>query len=340
MSRDPLSRRLRLGFVALTDAAPLIQAYEQGLYAARGLDVELVRQASWPALRDAVLDGTLHAAHCLATLPYSVAAGLTGEPGRRLPIVMTLSTGGQAVTLGMSLADPRFGDPAGADEALRELAGARRLTLAMTYPGGTHDLLLRAWLERAGVDPAGLDLIPIPPAQMVANLRGGTMDGFCAGEPWNAVAAERGDGFTAITSGEILPGDPEKVLVANAAALARRREELRAVVDATAEACRALDDPAARPAAAQVLAARRYVNAPAEPIAARLSGAYPRGGGLAPEGRRELAVAFHAADGGNAPDPGHGMRTLARLRAWGMARAEVDDERLVAELVVDLTPAG
>jgi len=325
---------LRVGFVALTDAAPVIVAHEHGHYAARGLAVRLVKLASWPALRDAVLAGELDAAHCLASLPFSVAAGVTGRPGQRLPIAMALSAQGQAITLSAALADPAFADPATAGAALAERAAGRRLTLAMTYPGGTHDIWLRYWLMASGIDMSSLDIIPIPPAQMVANLRGGTMDGFSAGEPWNAVAAEGGAGFTAITTADIAPALPEKALVVNPATLARRPGEVRELVAATLGCCRLLDDPAARRDVAQVLGARRYVNAPWPAIERRLLGRYPRGGGLPPEERVERAVAFHRGGAVNAPRRAHALWFIAQLRRMGLARGRVDAGRLVADLVL------
>lgn len=104
---------MRVGFVALTDAAPVIVGAECGFYRERGLDVELVKQASWPALRDAVLGGELDAAHCLSSLPFSVATGISGRPDQRLPVVMVLNSDGQAITLGSALGGEGFGSPGG-----------------------------------------------------------------------------------------------------------------------------------------------------------------------------------------------------------------------------------
>ena len=324
---------LRVGFVALSDAAPLVVAYEEGRYSARGLRVELVKQASWPALRDAVLGGEVDAAHCLASLPFSVMGGVTGRRDQRLPIVMILSAGGQAITLSRALADPGFADPATAGAVLASHAASRRLTLAMTYPGGTHDIWLRYWLQASGIDDAAIDIIPIPPAQMVANLRGGTMDGFSAGEPWNGVAAERGVGFTAITSGDIFPDHPEKALVVNERTLRTRLGEVRELMGATLSACADLDEPATRGRVAQWLGARRYVNAPAAQIGRRLEGRYPRGGGLAPERRGEGIVRFHAGGRVNAPRRAHALWFTAQLRRLGLAPGPIDHEALADALV-------
>ena len=120
---------MRIGFVALTDAAPVVMAQALGLYAERGLRVELVKQASWPAVRDALLAGDLDAAHCLSSLPFSVAAGVTGTADQLLPIVMILNANGQAVTLAAAMADDRYDTPAANLQAIHHIIEARRVEL-------------------------------------------------------------------------------------------------------------------------------------------------------------------------------------------------------------------
>lgn len=320
---------MRVGFVALTDAAPLIVAAERGMFAARGLEVELVKQASWPAVRDGVLSGELDAAQCLSSLPFSVAAGITGHAGQLLPIAMVLNAGGQGITVGRHIAPDESG---GADRAaaVAALSRTRRLTFAMTYPGGTHDLWLRRWLRTAGADPADVEIIPIPPAQMVANLRGGTMDGFSAGEPWNAVADDEGAGITVATGDATVPGFPEKVLVVNRDTLAAHPGRVHALVAATLAACRWLDESDRnRVAAAHMMAARRHVNVAADLIAARMRG---RGGPGGP--------VFH--DGGrvNAPRHADGRWILDQFHDLGLTPPVPDPARLVERLTLRDVYAG
>ena len=134
----PSFRKVTLGFIALTDAAPIIMAKELGFYEKRGLDVEVVKQASWPATRDNLLSGQIDGAHCLSTMPFSVASGVSGS-GTGLKIAMILNNNGQAITLNKQLASAGYGGLAEAKAMLDK----REPTLAMTYPGGTHDLWLR-----------------------------------------------------------------------------------------------------------------------------------------------------------------------------------------------------
>ena len=324
---------MRIGFIALTDAAPVIMARALGLYAARGLDVELVKQASWPATRDALLAGDLDAAHCLSSLPFSVAAGVSGRPDQRLPIAMMLNANGQAITLGAGRADLGYRDAAASLAAIADQSGARRLTLAVTYPGGTHDIWVRYWLRAAGVEDGAVDIIPIPPAQMVSNLAAGTMDGFSVGEPWNAVAVGHGTGFTAIATQDVFADHPEKALVLSPRALSGRRAEVREAMGAILQACAWLDVPANRRRAAQVLAAPDHVNAPAVHIESRMLGHYDLGGGLGARTVTDHPLVFHDHGRVNAPRRAHGLWFLAQMRRLGLLRSD-PDYGLVEDLVL------
>src|SRR5688572_9821957 len=136
-------RKVKLGFIALTDCASVVMAKELGFFDEHDLDVTIEKQASWPATRDALLTGQIDGAHALYTLPLSVATGVGGNGSRDLRVAMILNNNGQAITLAKELADAGYGDPEAAGEALAQKKGA---TLAMTFPGGTHDLWLRYWL--------------------------------------------------------------------------------------------------------------------------------------------------------------------------------------------------
>lgn len=325
---------MRVGFVALTDAAPVVMAKALGRYEERGLQVDLVKQASWPAVRDALLAGELDAAHCLAALPFSVAAGVTGRPDQMLPIAMVTNLNGQAITLRADLASVGYSDIATSLATIRGQSRARRLTIAMTYPGGTHDIWLRYWLRAAGVPPDGIDVIPIPPPQTVANMAAGTMDGFSVGEPWNAVAVGHGVGFTAVLSQDVVPGHPEKALVVSPHALRTRRGEVRELIAATIATCAWLDAAAHRRRAVPVLADPAHVNAPPVHIEGRMLGHYHLGGGLGTRIETDHPLTFHDDGRVNSPRRAHGYWFLAQMRRLGLVRAAPDYDRLVESLVL------
>lgn len=200
---------MKIGFIALTDCASIIMAEKLGYFAERDLEVTIEKQANWPGTRDNLLNGQIDAAHCLFSMPLSLATGI-GESGTALKIAMVLNHNGQAITLNKDFASVGYGDLEKAKAALE----SKEPTLAMTFPGGTHDTWLRYWLKATKADQSKVKITPIPPPQMVANMKAGNMDGYCVGEPWNAVAVDEGVGFTHLTTQDIWRFHPEKALVA------------------------------------------------------------------------------------------------------------------------------
>ena len=310
--KDPI--KLTLGFIALTDCAPLVVAKEKGFYEQRGLDVTLVKQASWPATRDNLLSGQIDGAHCLNWMPYSVASGVSGS-GTDLKIAMMLNNNGQAISLKRDLADAGYADLAAAKEVL----DAKPRTLAMTYPGGTHDLWLRYWLRATGADESKTKIIPIPPPQMVANMKVGTMDGFCVGEPWNAVTVAQDIGFTHITTQDIWLHHPEKALVVNAKT-ADNAEALHRLILGTLDACKWLDDLDNRAEAAPIIGAAAYINAPADEIKGRLLGKYDLGAGLGSKDFGGTQMMFFRDGATNAPLKTYGIWGLAQYQRLGLLK--------------------
>lgn len=331
------AEKVRLGFIPLTDCAPLVVAQELGFFRKHGVAVELYKEASWATTRDHLLSGEVAGAHTLFGLPLSVYTGLGGPAGRVIRIALVLNENGQAITLAQRTFAGRVGfkDPEGVGRLVRERAQAGRpLTFAVTFPGGTHDLWLRYFLAAGGVDPTEeVRLTVVPPPQMVANMAVGNMDGFCVGEPWNEVAARQGIGFTGVASQDIWKHHPEKVLAFNAGFLEAYPEKARAILRGVLEAQRWLEEPGNLPKAARLLGQRAYVGADPQAIAARLAGVYELGGGLGRRVYREDRMRFFR--GGQTPFPrkAHAIWFLAQYRRWGMLKAPPDYRGLAETLL-------
>ncbi len=323
-------RKVRLGFISLTDCASLVMAQELGYFAERGLDVSIQKQASWPATRDALLNRQIDGAHALFSLPLSVAAKVGGAGSTALKIAMVLNHNGQAITLNKDFASVGYGDLVKAKAALE----AKNPTLAMTFPGGTHDLWLRYWLRAAKVDTSAVKIIPIPPPQMVANMKVGTMDGFCVGEPWNAVAARQGVGFTHLTTQDLWKGHPEKALVVGERFATEKADDLRDVMAAILKASRWLDDLGNRAEAVKVLAKPKYVNTSPEGIEGRLLGRYDLGAGLPARTYTDDMMRFFDDGAVNAPRRGHALWFLAQYQRLGLVPRIADPEGLVDKIVL------
>ena len=320
---------MKLGFIALTDCASLVLAKELGYFTARNLDVTLEKQASWPALRDALVNGQIDGAHCLYSMPAALAS-IGNQPDHPLRIAMMLNRNGQAITLNAKDFDGvGYGDLAG----LKAKLEAKPDKLAMTYPGGTHDLWLRYVLKAAKYEPKADQVIPIPPPQMVANMTAGTMSGYCVGEPWNAKAVTDNVGFTFITSQDIWQDHPEKALVVGAK-LTADVDTLGDVMAAVLQAGKWLDEPENRKKAATTLAAESYVNTPAANIEGRLTGKYDLGGKLGSKDFAGRQMQFFQGGTVNAPKRSHTIWALAQYQRFGLLKAAPDYTVLADKLVL------
>lgn len=266
-----------MGFVALTDAAPFAVAETNGLFAEQGIQVELHREIGWATIRDKIIYGELDAAHAPAPMLWSAQLGINCPPVDVLT-ALVLNLHGNALTLSRVLWNAGIRD----DAALRTLARERRrrqpLTFGVVFPYSSHHLLLREWLKSAGIDPErDVRIVVVPPAQMFRNLSAGTIDGFCAGEPWNSLSIREGVGWCRICSAIQQPGHVEKVLMVTRQFAETRAAEHAALVRALAAACAWCDEPQHREPLAELLSGSRYLNTPSRIIAPALTGRFDYG---------------------------------------------------------------
>ncbi|MBI1759829.1 MAG: ABC transporter substrate-binding protein [Acidobacteria bacterium] len=328
------TNKIKIGFIPLTDCASVVMAHELGLYKKHGLDVEVTREASWATIRDKVLSGDLHGAHCLFGMPFSVYTGVGGAAGSEMHVAMILNNNGQAITLAKDFCPTVGFREVGKVKATVEAMKAKKtVTFAMTFPGGTHDLWLRYWLAAAGVDQKAVKVITIPPPQMVANMKVGNMDGYCVGEPWNGVAVQQAIGTTHIASQDIWKHHPEKALVVNKAFSTTRRDELKAVMKAVLEASIWLDDVNNRKQAAAVIGKPSYVNAPPEVIEARLRGEYDLGCDRKHTYTDDYML-FHRGGQTNFPRKAHAIWFMAQYKRFGYLTAAPDYKGIADKLIL------
>lgn len=321
-SDAPEKSALNLGFMALSDAASLIVAATQGFAQPYGLTLNLHRQSSWATLRDRLLNGELDAAHCLYGLVYGVQLGIGGGAATDMAVLMGLCQNGQAINLSAALQR----DGVTCADALRQLVlqqGAR-LTLAHTFPTGTHALWLYYWLASLSIHPLrDVDTQVVPPAQMVEHLRAGRIDGFCAGGPWGAHAIDEGMGFTVATSQAIWPDHPEKVLATTRAFVEECPNAARALVMSLLDASRFIEaSEENRRSTARLISGADYVDAPLASIEPRLLGHYQDGLGHA--WKDAHALRFHGDGAANQPWLSDGLWFMTQFRRWGLLRDDPD----------------
>jgi nitrate/nitrite transport system substrate-binding protein len=283
----PEITKATLGFIALSDAGPLFVAKEKGLFAKYGMpDVQVAKQASWGATRDNLVLGSegngIDGAHILTPMPYLISAGKVTQNNVPTPmyILARLNLDGQAISIAKEYADLKLGTNAGPLKAALEKkkASGKAVKAAMTFPGGTHDLWLRYWLAAGGIDPdKDIETIVVPPPQMVANMKVGTMDCFCVGEPWNLQLIHQGIGYTALTTGELWNNHPEKALGMRAAYVDKYPNAAKAILMAVMEAQQWADKAENKAELAAIMSKRQWMNCPAADILDRTSGKYDYG---------------------------------------------------------------
>ena len=330
----------KLGFIALTDSAALIVAKEKGLFAKHGVpDVEVLKQASWGATRDnLVLGGAangIDGAHILTPMPYLISTGMVTQNNQPLPmsIVARLNLDSQGISVSQEYKDAGAGLDAAPlkDVFAAKKASGKDVTVAMTFPGGTHDLWLRYWLAAGGIDPnSDVTTIVVPPPQMVANMKVGNMDAFCVGEPWNEQLVNQGIGFTATTTGELWKGHPEKALALRNDFIEANPNATRAILMAAMEAAQWADDFANKEELATILGKRSWFNVPPKDVLGRLKGDINYGNGRVATATG-LEMKFWK-DHASYPFKSHDAWFLTEDIRWGYLPGDTDIKALVDQV--------
>ena len=339
------SPTLRIGYVPLTDAAPLVVADALDLFAAAGVRVVLSPERAWASVRDKLAFGALDGSHLLAPMAVALAAGVGGLR-RRLDVTLRLGLNGNAIVLSHALADAvappshaaGFAPPLAAAAfaaALHARAedGLPPPTLAVVFAHSSHNYLLREWLASGGLDPDhDVRLVVVPPPRMARALAEGAIEGFCAGEPWGSHAIAEGAGRYALSTGDIWPNHPEKILAFAEGVAAREPDAVIAATAAVIEAQRWLDDPANHAAAVALLAERAFPGVAPSTIAAALAGciAAPPGGSVLP---LDFPLAYDAA---TPPSADTAARWFADMRRWGHLPAAATEAEARASWRPDL----
>lgn len=349
----PEKDELTIGFIKLTDMAPIAIAYENGYFEEEGLYVTIESQANWKVLLDGVIDGRLDGAHMLAGQPLAAAIGFGTEAHIITPLSMDLNGNGITVSNDIwkemkphiaKMHDGRPVHPIGAG-ALKPVvdqynAAGKPFRMGMVFPVSTHNYELRYWLAAGGIHPGyyaphkgdisgqtGADalLSVTPPPQMPATLEAGTIHGYCVGEPWNQQAVFKGIGVPVITDYEIWKDNPEKVFgLAHEFAEKYPNTTIR-LTRALIRAAMWLDenDNANRPAAVKILSQSNYVGADYEVIANSMTGTFEY-----EKGDKREVPDFNVFFRSNATYPYYSDAVwyLTQMRRWGQIESDKPDQ--------------
>jgi len=336
-SGRPETTSAKLGFIALTDAAPLFVAVEKGFFAAHGMtDVEVLKQSSWGTTRDNLVLGSqrngIDGAHILTPMPYLIASGAMTPNNVPVPmsILARLNLNGQCISVGREHADleVRLDTAEFAQAIAAKRAGGEAVNAAMTFPGGTHDMWIRYWMAAGGLDPnRDISTIVVPPAQMVANMRVGSMETFCVCEPWNQQLINQGIGYTANTTGELWNDHPEKAFAMRSDYVEAHPNATRALLMAIMEAQMWCEDPANHEEMAQICSRRRWIHAPYADLIDRIQGNFDYGTGLVIEDHpQRMRYWEHQA---SYPFKSHDLWFLTENQRWGYLPQDFDSRALI-----------
>ena len=301
----PEKTDLKVGFIPISCATPIIMAEPMGFYKKQGLNVEVVKTAGWAVIRDKTINKEYDAAHMLAAMPIAISLGLGSTPiPFAVPAIENIN--GQAITLAMKHKDKR--NP-------KDWKGFR---LAIPFDYSMHNYLLRYYLAENGIDPdTDVQLRSVPPPEMVANLRADNIDGFLAPDNVAQRAVYDGVGFIHMLSKEIWDGHPCCSFSASRAFIAESPNSyaalLRAILDATAYASKAEN----RKEIAEAIAPANYLNSPVTVLEQVLTGTYADGlGGVKKDPARINFDPF--------PYESFAVWMMTQMKRWGQIKGDID----------------
>jgi len=321
----------KLGFIALTDAAPLIIAKEKGLFEKYGMkDVQVAKQASWPVTRDNLelgsSGGGIDGAHILSPIPYMMSLGTITKGNQPVPMYITarLNTNGQGISLAKKYLDLKIGtDVKGLKSSV-----TKDSKFAITFPGGTHDLWMRYWLAAGGINPdTDVSIVPVPPPQMVANMKVGSIEAFCVGEPWHAQLVNQKEGYSALITGELWKDHPEKALTLRADWVDKNPKAAKAITMAVLEAQQWCEKPDNKEEMCKIISEDKWLKVPVADIISRSKGEIDYGTGRT-EANSPLLMKFWA-DNASYPYKSHDIWFLTENIRWGNLPVNTDIKAIV-----------
>ncbi len=314
-STGPLEKqKLKVGFIPITCATPIIMAHPMGYYAKQGLDVEVVKTAGWALIRDKAMSGEFDAAHMLSPMPLAITlgAGTSAAVPWTTPAIENIN--GQAITLSMKHKDRR--DP-------RTWKGMK---FAVPFDYSMHNYLLRYYLAEHGLDPdTDVQIRSVPPPEMVANLRADNIDGFLAPDPVNQRAVYDGVGFIHVLSRELWDGHPCCAFSASREFVTRMPNTYQALLKAIIEATAYARDASHRKEIAAAIATPNYLNQPVTVVEQVLTGTFADGLG-------KVMTVPERIDFDPMPWQSFAVWILTQMKRWGQIKTDIDYQKIASEV--------
>jgi nitrate/nitrite transport system substrate-binding protein len=309
----PEKKDLKVGFIPITCATPIIMAEPMGFYRKHGLNVQVTKASSWAMIRDLSINGETDATHMLSPMPLAISLGVGSQS---VPYVMPAieNINGQAITLATK------------HKAVKSPAEMKGFKFGVPFDYSMHNFLLRYYLAEGGVDPdKDVQIRAVPPPEMVANLRAGNLDGYLAPDPFNQRAVFEEVGFIHLLSKDIWPGHPCCAFAAKREFAEKTPNTFRALLSAIVDATQYARERKNRKEIAVAIAPKNFLNQPVEVLEQVLTGVYPDGLGntkTVPD-----RIDFD-------PFPYHSMAIwiLTQMKRWGYLKADVTYKKVAEEV--------
>ena len=301
----PEKKDLKVGFIPITCATPIIMASPMGFYAKQGLNVEVIKTAGWAVIRDKTINKEYDAAHMLSPMPLAITLGVGSNP---VPFTMPAveNINGQAITLSMRHKDKR--DP-------KQWKGFK---FAVPFDYSMHNYLLRYYVAEAGLDPdTDIQIRSVPPPEMVANLRADNIDGFLGPDPFNQRAVYDGAGFIHILSKELWDGHPCCAFAASKEFVTTQPNTYAALLKAVIEATAFASKQENRKQIAEAIAPANYLNQPQTVLEQILTGTYADGLGAVKKDPNRV-------DFDPFPYESFAIWIMTQMKRWGQLKGDVD----------------
>ena len=318
--KGPLEKKdLKIGFIAITCATPLIMADPLGFYKKEGLNVQLNKTAGWALIRDKMLNKEHDASHFLSPMPLAISMGL-GSVAQPMRVATIQNINGQAITL------------ANKHKNNRDPKNWKGFKFAIPFEYSMHNFLLRYYLAEAGLNPdTDVQLRVVPPAEMVANLRAGNIDGFLGPDPFNQRAVYEEVGFIHLLTKDIWNGHPCCAFGTSTEFIQKNPNTFAALYRSVLTAAAMARDPKNRELIAKMIAPAQYLNQPETVLNQVLTGKFA-------DGLRNIKSVPDRADFDPMPWQSMAVWMLTQMKRWGYLKGDVNYKQ-IAEKVFLITDA-
>ncbi len=331
--QKPETPKVKLGYIPIVEAAPLIIAQEKGFFAKYGMtEVDLAKQASWGSMRDNTeigsAGGGVDGGQYQMPMPHLITEGVITKGNQKIPMynLLQLITQGNGIALANKHKGQGLGTKINTGKSVFDKLNSAKtpFTAAQTFPAVNQDFWIRYWLAASGINPdTDIKLLTVPAAQTVANMKTGTMDAFSTGDPWPYRIVTDKIGFLATLTAEMWKNHPEEYLALRADWVDKNPKATKALLKSVMEAQQWLDNFDNRKEAAEILAGRNYFNLPAQVLIDPFMGKYDMGDGRVIDDKKMAAYYWKDEKGSvSYPYKSHDLWFITESVRWGFLPKE------------------